>query len=147
MVIPTNLEWMDRSLWYLLSSKTFLLLLQNNRIKQSKTWNCFKQIDGFFKYFVRVSIYLVVAVLAFIDFIKSLKKNWRGFQKVFFFFDWFQKKLLEILKTILALEAGCVNQKSYLEILEYIKRSDILCSYLARKRHWASKQLPLDWNI
>ena len=36
---------------------------------------------------------------------------------------------------------------SYLEILEEMKSSDISCSYLARKRHWEGRKLPLNMSI
>ena len=44
------------------------------------------------------------------------------------------RKLPEILEAIIALEAGCVNQKSYLIVLRRIKYSDISYSHIVHKR-------------
>ena len=52
----------------------------------------------------------------------------------FFVFSSVARKLLEILEPIIEFEAGCVNLKSYLEVLKHMKRSDILCSHLVCKK-------------
>ena len=83
------------------------------------------------KYFL-----LAAAVLTFIDFIKRRVKHSKKLETILliFLFQLVARKLLEILDKIVALKVGCVNQKSYLEILKHINRSSILCSHPARKR-------------
>lgn len=64
---------------------------------------------------------------------QTLKKARNNFTD-FFVFQLVARKLIEILDKIIALKVGCVNQKSYSEILKHIKRSSILCSHPTRKR-------------
>ena len=60
----------------------------------------------------------------------------RNLMALFFVFLLVSRKLPEILEAIIAFEAACVNQMSYLEILRRIKYSDISCSNLVHKRKY-----------